>query len=337
MEPFISLQNQVINLDGKDFDAVALRIFRLQAEFNPVYKSFIGYLGFEPKSVSSIEQIPFLPIELYKSQKVVTGVWKPEHVFSSSGTGQSGSSKHFIQRLKYYEKISQKTFEHFYGSPDRYHILALLPSYLERKGSSLVHMVNHFIKVSGSKYSDFYHSGYQRLTKQLLRLNSDQDRLVMLWGVSFALLELAERCPIDLSEVIIIETGGMKGQRDEIIREELHAKLQEAFNCRQIQSEYGMAELTSQAYAVGGQFYTPPWMKILIRDISAPFDNFPSGRVGGINIIDLANIHSCAFIETQDLGKISECGGFEVLGRIDNSDVRGCNLLWEHGNNRRID
>lgn len=331
MELFYSLQNQVINLDDKKFTAVALDIFHLQAEYNPVYKAFIDYLGIDPKTISQINKVPFLPIELFKTQKVVTGDWEPEQVFTSSGTGQNGTSKHFIQQLEFYEKISLMTFEGFYGPPDRYHILALLPSYLERSGSSLVHMLNHFIEKSGSKYSDFYLKDYKRLEHQLRMLAADGDRTIMLWGVSFALLDLAENYPMDLSRAIIIETGGMKGQRKELIREELHSRLHKAFNCNQIQSEYGMAELTSQAYTREGLFHTPPWMKVLVRDISDPFDYLPPGRVGGINVMDLANIHSCAFIETQDLGVVDENGGFKVLGRMDNSDVRGCNLLWEQG------
>ena len=329
MKHINGLQNQVINLDEKEFTAVALDIFLLQAEHNPVYKTFIGYLGIDPNDISSVSQIPFLPIELFKTERVITGDWKPEQVFTSSGTGHIGTSKHFVRELKFYEKVSQRTFENFYGPPDRYHILALLPSYLERSGSSLVHMLNHFINESGSKHSGFYSTNYGRLEKQLQALRSSTDRVVMLWGVSFALLELAENCPMELSEAIIIETGGMKGQRKEIIREELHSMLRKAFNCNQLQSEYGMAELTSQAYTLEGRFHTPPWMRVLVRDISDPFELLPSGRVGGINVIDLANIHSCAFIETQDLGEVDENGSFKVLGRMDNSDVRGCNLLWE--------
>jgi hypothetical protein len=293
-------------------------------------------LKIDPDNISELEKIPFLPIELFKTKKVATGEWAPEQVFTSSGTGQSGTSKHYIQHLEFYEQVSQLTFENFYGPPDRYHILALLPSYLERSGSSLVHMLHHLIGKSDSKYSGFYLKDYQKLVDQLRELIAHGDRTIMLWGVSFALLDLAENHPMDLSEVVIIETGGMKGQREEIIREELHSRLQKAFNCNQIQSEYGMAELTSQAYTREGRFHTPPWMKVLVRDISDPFDYLPPGRVGGINVIDLANMHSCAFIETQDLGEVEVDGGFTVLGRLDNSDVRGCNLLWEpieHGNN----
>jgi len=329
MELFNGLHSQVLNLDDKDFTAVALDIFRLQARYNPVYKSFIDYLEIDPNNISELEKIPFLPIELFKTKKVATGEWAPEQVFTSSGTGQSGTSKHYIQHLEFYEQVSQLTFENFYGPPDRYHILALLPSYLERSGSSLVHMLHHLIGKSDSKYSGFYLKDYQKLVDQLRELIAHGDRTIMLWGVSFALLDLAENNPMDLSEVVIIETGGMKGQREEIIREELHSRLQKAFNCNQIQSEYGMAELTSQAYTRKGRFHTPPWMKVLVRDISDPFDYLPPGRVGGINVIDLANIHSCAFIETQDLGEVDKNGGFTVLGRLDNSDVRGCNLLWE--------
>lgn len=329
MEVLFGLPQRVINLDDKDFEQVALEVFRFQAGSNQVYRDYLGYLGINVEDVKKEDQIPFLPIELFKTRKIISGTWKPKVVFTSSGTGSGLTSKHYIQDPDFYSRVTTRIFEGFYGPPDRYHILALLPSYLERSGSSLVFMIEHFIKKSGSKYSGFYLHDYQKLKGQLQALKADSDRKIMLWGVSFALLDLAERGSLDLSGAVIIETGGMKGRREEIIREELHARLKASFGEVEIQSEYGMAELLSQAYTVTGRFRTAPWMKVKIRDISDPFDQLSSGRVGGINVMDLANIHSCAFIETQDLGEVDESGSFRVLGRMDNSDVRGCNLFVE--------
>ena len=327
MEILNGLQNIIINLDDKEFEQVALQVFHIQAAHNQVYREYIGHLGMDRARITNTDQIPFLPIELFKTRKVVTGDWTHEAVFTSSGTGSGKPSKHYIQDTSYYEKISLKIFKHFYGTPEHYHILALLPSYLERTGSSLVHMLNYFISESQSPYSGFYLRDYKKLTDQLLELKDNSDRKTMIWGVSFALLDLAERGVLDLSDAVIIETGGMKGQRQEIVREDLHRRLIEAFGETEIHSEYGMAELTSQAYAKAGLFKTPSWMNIKIRDINDPFDYLPAGKTGGINIIDLSNLHSCAFIETQDLGVADETGAFQVLGRMDNSDVRGCNLL----------
>jgi hypothetical protein len=327
MEILNGLQSKVINLDEKEFEPVALDIFHFQAHNNPVYREYIRNLAIDAQKIDRLDQIPFMPISLFKSRKVVTGNWEPQTVFTSSGTGFGPSSNHFIFDIGYYENVTLKTFEKFYGSPERYHILALLPSYLERSGSSLVHMVDHLISRSDSPGSGFYLRDYQKLTEKVYQLKSLADRKIMIWGVSFALLDLAERGPIDLSDAVIIETGGMKGQRPEIIREDLHDRLRKAFGGSEIQSEYGMAELTSQAYTKDGRFHTPSWMRVRARDISDPFDFLPAGKVGGLNVIDLSNVHSCAFIETQDLGEVDEQGTFRVLGRMDNADVRGCNLL----------
>lgn len=327
MELLNGLQSSIINLDGKEFDQVALEVFQFQSKHNPVYKTYIRYLGVNSDNINHLDQVPFLPIELFKSNRVVSGNWQPAGVFSSSGTGGTGSSNHYINDFRYYEKISLDIFQRFYGSVEDYHIMALMPSYLERQGSSLVHMLNYFIQKSNSNHSNFYLRNYQQLTSKINSLVHSSERQIMLWGVSFALLDLAERGKINLADAIIIETGGMKGEREEIIREDLHNRLKDAFGCDQIQSEYGMAELTSQAYTVDGRFHTPPWMSVMIRDIHDPLDKMPAGKVGGINVIDLANIHSCAFIETQDLGEVDEQGTFQILGRIDNSDVRGCNLM----------
>ena len=327
MENYKGLRQRVINMDENQFQVVALEIFRYQALHNPVYREFITHLGVNVNQVNQVEDIPFLPIEMFKRESIVTENWSAETIFTSSGTGQQQPSKHYIREVKHYEEVSLRIFKAVYDAPERYHIFALLPSYLERTGSSLVHMLDHFITQSNSKLSGFYLRDYQRLATHLQDAKDDQNRKIMLWGVSFALLEMAEQLPINLAKATIIETGGMKGQREEMIRADLHHRLRSSFNCSEIQSEYGMAELTSQAYTVNGSFITPPWMKILIRDISDPFYYLPPGRVGGINVIDLANIHSCAFIETQDLGSLEENHGFTVLGRMDNSEVRGCNLL----------
>jgi len=320
------LQTRIFNLDDEEFEPVALEVFRFQTAHNPVYRQYINLLGQDPNQVQRLDQVPFLPIELFKSHRVVTGNWAPDGVFTSSGTGKSGQSKHYMKQLSFYRKVALNIFERFYGTPVNYHFFALLPSYLERTGSSLVHMLNHFIQQSESEFSGFYLRDYQRLTDTINSLRGS-DRRFFLWGVSFALLELAERGGLDLSDAIVMETGGMKGQREELIRVDLHSRLSQAFGCKEIQSEYGMAELSSQAYTVQGRFRCPPWMKILIRDINNPFGQMPAGRVGGINIVDLANLHSCAFIETKDLGEVDEKGDFQVLGRMDNSEARGCNLL----------
>jgi phenylacetate-coenzyme A ligase PaaK-like adenylate-forming protein len=327
MESLNGLQSRVLNLDETDFRQVALEVFHRQAVENKVYGEYLGYLGVDPNKIDQLEAIPFLPIELFKTQKIVCGSWQAETVFTSSGTGKKDVSKHYVQDLSFYAEVSLRIFEHFYGSPEHYHILALLPSYLERSGSSLVHMINHLIQKSNSIYSGFYLNDHQQLIERLQTLNAQKDRKIMLWGVSFALLDLAEMGPLDLSEAVVIETGGMKGRREEMIRPALHQTLLESFGGSEIQSEYGMAELTSQAYTVNGRFQTPGWMRIFIRDINDPFDFMPPGRVGGVNVIDLSNLHSCAFIETQDLGEVDQHGRFQILGRMDNTDARGCNLL----------
>lgn len=321
------LLNQVINIDENQFESVALKVFQSQYQNNLVYHRFIDSLQLDTTKVSGLHEIPFLPIELFKTQKVVTGIWEPELIFTSSGTGNQVASNHYLPSAADYKGISEEIFSSFYGSAERYHILALLPSYLERTGSSLVYMLENLVDLSQSVYSGFYLHNHDRLVAQIEKVKQEDQRRLMLWGVSFALLDLAETTTIDLSDAIIIETGGMKGRREEIIREDLHQRLISSFNCKEIQSEYGMAELTSQAYTVNGRFHTPPWMHVMVRDISDPFHYLPAGQVGALNIIDLANGHSCAFIETQDLGEVGDDGSFTVLGRLDNSEVRGCNLL----------
>lgn len=328
MDTYKSLKGQILNLDDKDFKEVALRVFRYQAGNNPVYRSFLENLGQDPFKVESLRQIPFLPIELFKSRVIKTGIWKQKEVFTSSGSGTSGASRHFIYSTEYYHNVCRKIFEDFYGPLSHYHILALLPNYLERSGSSLISMVTHFIEKTGSSYSGFYLRNFRELIKTLDATTRDNSRKTLLWGVPFALLDLARELSTKYPGLVIIETGGMKGRREEMVREELHEILKLSFGTLKVHSEYGMAELTSQAYAVNqGNFLGPPWMKIFIRDINDPMDFCPKGRVGGINVIDLGNLHSCAFIETQDLGMTDPDGAFQVLGRMDNSEMRGCNLM----------
>ncbi len=314
--------------DEKDFQVKALKIFQYQAENNPVYKEYLHHLNMQPGDVKKIGEIPFLPIQFFKSHTVISNTDKPQIVFTSSGTGGTGNSRHFVTDPDLYEKSFLNGFRYFYGNPGAYYFLALLPSYLEREGSSLIYMVHSLIKKSKSKHSGFFLNEFEQLSEKITFLKQKNDRKIILLGVSFALIEFAENMPVNMKDVIIMETGGMKGRRKEIIRKELHHIFTEKLNVDTIHSEYGMTELLSQAYSKeNGVFQTPPWMKILIRDPYNPFRLLENGKSGGINIIDLANLNSCSFIETQDLGRITGNKQFEVLGRFDNSDIRGCNLL----------
>jgi hypothetical protein len=310
-----------------DFNECALNIFRFQAENNSVYKEYIKLLKVNVDGVNSIEQIPFLPIEFFKSNQIITGNNPVEITFESSGTTGSIPSKHYVSKVGLYKESFGKGFEYFYGNPNEYSILALLPSYLERQHSSLIFMVNDLIEQSNNKDSGFYLHTTKDLVSKLQEIN-DGKKKVLLIGVSYALLDLAEEFELNLSNVIIMETGGMKGRREELVRKELHEILCRRFNVSRIHSEYGMTELLSQAYSKGdGIFQCPPWMKVMIRNINDPMSFLSNQKTGGINIIDLANLYSCSFIATQDLGKIHNEKSFEVLGRFDNSDLRGCNLL----------
>ncbi len=323
-EQFIS---SLTSLNATNFEDIALRLFHFQAINSPIYNSYLKHRHLDHTKIVSLSDIPFLPICFFKSHSVITGKWEPQMEFLSTGTTSESTSKHYIKSLPFYQEYAQQTFEQFFGSLNDYHILALLPSYLERKGSSLIAMIEHFIRQSQSENSGFYLFNQAELIKKIDVLRSSKKK-VILWGVSFALLDLAEKFEIDLSHCIIIETGGMKGRRKEWIREELHSFLCKRFNVKNIGSEYGMTELLSQAYSMGNGLYkSPNCMKICMRDINDPYQSLSFDKVGAINVIDLANIHSCAFIETQDLGKIDQNGYFELLGRIDNSDLRGCNLL----------
>ena len=322
------LINKIFNLSSEiDFEKIALELFAYQAQNNSVYGKYLKLLGISYAEISKITDIPFLPVSLFKTQMIITGNTDRNVVFRSSGTGDGTPSCHYIADPGLYESCFMRTFKKFYGEPSGYTILALLPSYLEREDSSLVYMVSRLIEKSAGAESGFYLSDIDSLAEVLMQLEAES-RKTMLIGVSFALLDLIEKHRFSLKNTILMETGGMKGRRKELTREELHSVLKEGTGLNRIHSEYGMTELMSQAYSMAdGIFKTPPWMRILIRDAYNPFSYLSPGRSGGINIIDLANIDSCAFIESADLGRSMQGGEFEVLGRFDNSDVRGCNLL----------
>jgi len=314
--------------DRKTFRDAALEVFHYQAKHCPVYRDYLAALKTDPSQITEIEEIPFLPIEFFKSHTVLSEGKKAEVIFESSGTTGTNPSKHHVADAGLYRESFLRSFYAFHGSPEELCILALLPSYLERKSSSLVYMMDHLIRWSKHEDSGFYLDQLDELSAILQKRNGD-GQATLLMGVSFALLDLAEKHPMPLwNNIRVMETGGMKGRRQEMVRSELHQQLKEAFELENVHSEYGMTELLSQAYSEGeGLFYAPPWMNILIRDPNDPLALLPPGRSGGINIIDLANIYSCSFIATGDLGKVYEDHSFEVLGRYDHSDIRGCNLL----------
>ncbi len=315
------------HINESNFEDIALQLFQTQYKNNLLYQTYVHHLGKDVAKVKSINEIPFLPIRFFKSHTVISGNWTPETVFTSSATTGSLQSKHQVWSLPYYLNTATAIFNHFYGQLEGYHFLALLPSYLERSGSSLIAMIDHFIKSDTTGHSGYYLNNFDQLLHKIEELKHSTKKTI-LWGVSFALLDLAEKHEVDLSEALIMETGGMKGRRKEWVREELHSFLCQRLNAREIHSEYGMTELFSQAYSKGkGYFKSPLWMKIMIRDINDPFHYLREGKIGGINVVDLANAHSCAFIETEDLGREDQGLSFEVLGRMDNSDIRGCNLL----------
>lgn len=322
------LKEKIFNIQNQaQFKAVALEVFRFQAKHNFVYKKYIELLNINPENVSSLNQIPFLPIQFFKTQQLISSQNSPQITFTSSGTTGMQSSKHVVTNLSFYEKSYQKGFESFYGKVEDYVVLALLPSYLERKGSSLIYMVEDFIKQSKHEESGFYLHNVNDLYQQLQKLQQTRKK-VLLIGVSFALLDFVEEFSIQYPELIVMETGGMKGRRKEMIREELHSLLKKGFGVSKIHSEYGMTELLSQAYSKGNSvFECPNWMQLLIRNPEDPFSYMPDGKTGGINVIDLANYNSIAFIATDDLGKKLNQTQYEILGRFDNSDIRGCNLL----------
>ncbi len=313
---------------ARSFKDKALHLFRFQAEACPVYKRYIELLGRDSASVSELEDIPYMPVSFFRDHMVFSGEGVAEAVFVSSGTSGVLQSRHYVRSIDLYEESFTRTFRHFYGEPENYAIMGLLPSYLEREGSSLIYMVKRLIELTGNSSGGFFLNDHQQLLSSIDRARSNGLK-VLLIGVTFALLDMAEQSPADLHDVTIMETGGMKGRRKEMIREEVHSILKKSFCVSTVHSEYGMTELLSQAYSKGGGlFHTPPWMKVLIRDSHDPLShNSESGASGGISIIDLANIWSCSFIATSDLGRMHEGGSFEVLGRFDNADIRGCNLM----------
>lgn len=320
-------QSEVFKVDESTFSAKALAVFEFQAKNNPVYRNFLHYLDIHLSTICRIEDIPFLPITLFKNQKVICDGYSTDFYFESSGTGNMERSKHFVPDTDLYIRSFLTGINLAYSDISQYCIAALLPSYLEREHASLVYMCNHLINNSKQPGSGFFLNEFENLT-QLIRHNEAQQIPTMVIGVSFALLDLADYFQMPLKHTLIMETGGMKGRRTELTRPELHDYLRRAFGPNAIHSEYGMTELLSQAYAKrNGYFFTPPWMKVFIRDTEDPLSLINNGKTGCINIIDLANIYSCSFIATQDLGKVNSDGSFEVLGRFDNSDVRGCNLL----------
>src|SRR5690554_4868560 len=317
----------IFNIQSEeDFNEVALMVFGFQYRNNKTYQEFCNHLGRTPKEVTLLEQIPFLPIEFSKSRKVVCDSDFHDIIFTSSGTTGTVTSKHYVTDLSLYQESFRKGFSHFYGDIKDYTVLALLPSYLERSGSSLIYMANDMIESSEAKESGFYLHNIDELAEQIKTLDQS-GRKILLIGVSFALLDLIETHQFSLKNTIVMETGGMKGRRKELIRNELHHLLEKGFGLKKIHSEYGMTELLSQAYSKGdGIFGCPPWMKVIIRDPEDPLTLLPPGKSGGMNIIDLANLNSCSFIASQDLGKLKG-DNFEVIGRFDHSDIRGCNLM----------
>jgi len=319
-------KHKILNVTDSGFESLALELFQFQYNENPVYRAYADALHVNHISVTSISKIPFLPISFFKSYEIKTTEFKPEVVFESSGTTGSINSKHLVKDQNWYTEIFTTIFEKTYGSLNQFCILGLLPSYLERNNSSLVYMVNSLVEKSNHLQSGFYLDEHEKLFTVLSGLEK-QDQKTLLIGVTFGLLDFAEKYSLKLKNTILMETGGMKGRREEMIREDVHTILKKAFDVPFIHSEYGMTELLSQAYSKGnGIFKNPPWMKVLVRDDEDPLTILRVGN-GVINIIDLANIYSCCFIATDDIGRLNPDGSFEVLGRMDGSDLRGCSLL----------
>jgi len=321
-------KQQVFSIGNElEFNNAALQVFHHQAKTCPAYRTFIKGLNVDPKAINAINNIPFLPIEFFKSHAVLSSADPVEITFTSSGTTGVITSSHYVTDVSWYEESFRSAFKLFYGDIEQYTILALLPAYLEREGSSLIYMADDLIKQSNNPDSGFFLYDHDKLYHQLKKQQEAQ-KLTLLIGVTFALLDFIDSYQLDFPELIVMETGGMKGRRKEMIREELHEQFCKGFGVDSIHSEYGMTELLSQAYSKGdGIFNCPPWMRIITRDTNDPMSILHHGKAGGINVIDLANINSCSFIATQDLGKIYAGNSFEILGRFDNSDIRGCNLL----------
>ena len=335
LEELETLKDRILNFSQgekyskSNFDNLCLDVFRFQFNNNKVYSDYLFHLSIGIEEVRKVEEIPFMPISFFKNHLVKSGTWPAEKTFQSSGTTGQVRSRHEVQDLSFYETISKLGFEQVYGTLEDLVVIAFLPSYIENKDSSLIFMVDKFIEKSTSEYSGYYINDDLELLKVLEELKKGKAKVFVL-GVTFALLDFVEKNEIDLSQFVVMETGGMKGRRKELLRTEVHSILKKKLNLKKVHSEYGMAELLSQAYSKGdGVFSSPSWMKIRVREVGDPFSYVSNGRVGGVNVIDLANVHSCSFIETQDLGKIiNEKGDFEILGRFDDSEIRGCNLLY---------
>lgn len=322
---------EIFSAREENFVSLALELFQFQYEHNKVYRRYCDTLKIDVTKINSLEQIPFLPVQFFKTHLVSATEFEPHVIFESSATTQTINSRHYVKDTSIYEKSFNETFRLFYGEPAEWCIIALLPSYLERKNSSLVMMADKLIQQSGHALSGFYLDDWISLQNTLQQLEK-QGQNTMLIGVTFALLDFASRCPMHLQNTVIVETGGMKGRREEMTRQQVHEILCDSFSLKNIHSEYGMTELLSQAYSMGdGRFNCPPWMKILLREEDDPFAIHSADTIktttGAINIIDLANIWSCSFIATEDAGKLFSDGSFEVLGRLDNTDIRGCSLL----------
>ena len=323
------LEKEVFSISNeKQFDLIALKIFDFQFYRNNLYHQYCKILNKTPHTVASRKEIPFLPISFFKSHKVVTTSFNPELIFESSGTSGVTTSRHYIKHASVYQTSFRSAFKQFFGNVENCCVLGLLPSYLERENSSLVYMVDHLIRDTNHVYSGFYLYDYEKLREVILKLESEGTQTV-LFGVTYALLDFSKQYPNKLNQVKIIETGGMKGRQKEMVKSELYDTLKKAFDLEHIYSEYGMTELLSQAYAKDGIYNCPPWMKVILRDETDPLNTSENGYItsGAINVIDLANIYSCSFIATDDIGKMHSNGSFEVLGRLDNSDIRGCSLM----------
>jgi hypothetical protein len=321
-----SFNSALKSINPSNFDEIAIEVYNYQAVHCPVFRQYLSELG-KTSPIQSLDEMVFLPIEFFKTHAIKTGDWEPETVFESSGTTGVQTSRHYIRSLSNYKESTQETFEQFYGALNEFTILALLPSYLERGNSGLIAMVDGFIQRSNSKDSGFYLDEFDLLHNQLVKFRN-QDKKTLLWGVTFALLDFAAEWSGEFPELIVMETGGMKGRRAELPRSEVHETLKTAFGVETVHSEYGMTELNSQAYSKGKGIFEPSKsMKIIVRDLNDPFELRAVGKTGALNIIDLENLDSCSFIETKDLGRVYKDGSFEVMGRMDNSDVRGCNLM----------
>lgn len=328
MTKITELKDKIFSIDVNSFEQVALEIFQMQAVENPVYKAYLNLLKIKPEHIKTVADIPHLPVQLFKTQKVQINGAKTELIFESSST-TGRPSFHYVADAKLYEKSILQGFELFFGKPEDYIFLALLPSYLERKNASLVYMTDLLMKKSNHQEAGYYLYEHENLLEKIKYLLNSSERKIFLIGVSYALLDFAQNFPVNLSGHIIMETGGMKGRHAEMIRPELHDILKKQFNMPEIASEYGMTELLSQAYAKeAGNFYCPPWMQYSIRERNDPFSTAQMGQVGAINIIDLANLYSCSFLALEDLGRINKDSSLEVLGRFDNAEIRGCSLMY---------